>query len=135
MINTNQKRIQTGRPHLQILIQHSFRCIDIYGTVIPSLMYCDNTVMCFNHPSAVSVTINLLNRFTTMSGLGFTFDRKGILNQVFNFLCSLSSKYHKIKQLRLSPIGISQFVNSYHPLKSFFLVSMRNLYNIEMVRS
>eukprot|EP01126_Amoeba_proteus_P037299 TRINITY_DN3844_c0_g1_i1.p1 TRINITY_DN3844_c0_g1~~TRINITY_DN3844_c0_g1_i1.p1 ORF type:complete len:179 (-),score=13.70 TRINITY_DN3844_c0_g1_i1:754-1290(-) len=113
------------------------------GIAIPSLMYCDDTVLCFWHPSAVPSVITLLDTFAKMSRLkinhskctvidksnsnlpfevplhdqvsylGFMFDKERIVNQVYKFLFSLPSKCHKIKSLQLSPIGMNQFTNSY----------------------
>eukprot|EP01126_Amoeba_proteus_P024617 TRINITY_DN24754_c0_g1_i1.p2 TRINITY_DN24754_c0_g1~~TRINITY_DN24754_c0_g1_i1.p2 ORF type:complete len:136 (-),score=7.32 TRINITY_DN24754_c0_g1_i1:15-422(-) len=84
-------------------------------------MYCDDTVMYFQLPSVVTIVlVGLLDKFAMMSGLGFTFDKKGIVNQVSNFLRSLPNKYHEIKQFFLSPIGMSQFVNLYVLSKTTF---------------
>eukprot|EP01126_Amoeba_proteus_P063181 TRINITY_DN867_c0_g1_i16.p1 TRINITY_DN867_c0_g1~~TRINITY_DN867_c0_g1_i16.p1 ORF type:complete len:216 (-),score=16.04 TRINITY_DN867_c0_g1_i16:470-1117(-) len=130
-----------------VLEQMPLSLAKIYGSVIPSLMYCDDTVMCFRSPSVV---VKVLDEFSAMSGLkinrskcavidnsgsnlqfeiplcekvqylGFSFDKDGLINQSCKFLKSLPDKYHEIKHLRLSPIGMSQFTNSYILAKTTF---------------
>eukprot|EP01126_Amoeba_proteus_P060897 TRINITY_DN8112_c0_g1_i1.p1 TRINITY_DN8112_c0_g1~~TRINITY_DN8112_c0_g1_i1.p1 ORF type:complete len:260 (+),score=4.39 TRINITY_DN8112_c0_g1_i1:67-780(+) len=113
-------------------------------------MYCDDTVLCLQHSTVVTSALELLDEFAAMSGLrinrskctiidnadsnlqfdvptreqvlylGFSFDKNGIVNLSCKFLQLLPSKYHETKQLRLSPIGMSQFTNSYILSKSTF---------------
>eukprot|EP01126_Amoeba_proteus_P014635 TRINITY_DN16471_c0_g1_i28.p1 TRINITY_DN16471_c0_g1~~TRINITY_DN16471_c0_g1_i28.p1 ORF type:complete len:166 (-),score=8.15 TRINITY_DN16471_c0_g1_i28:469-966(-) len=43
--------------------------IKVHGIAIPSLMYCDDTVLCLQHPSAIASALELLDEFALMSGL------------------------------------------------------------------
>eukprot|EP01126_Amoeba_proteus_P062835 TRINITY_DN859_c0_g1_i1.p1 TRINITY_DN859_c0_g1~~TRINITY_DN859_c0_g1_i1.p1 ORF type:complete len:168 (-),score=13.65 TRINITY_DN859_c0_g1_i1:492-995(-) len=109
------------------------KIVQIYGWSIPSLMYCDDTTICVNDPTAVIAVLKVLDEFAKMSGLrinrskssiidnsgsnlkfdiptvvtvqylGFKFDKSGLMKQAANFLLSLPDKYHEIQKLRLSP--------------------------------
>eukprot|EP01126_Amoeba_proteus_P021843 TRINITY_DN2223_c0_g1_i6.p1 TRINITY_DN2223_c0_g1~~TRINITY_DN2223_c0_g1_i6.p1 ORF type:complete len:299 (+),score=22.94 TRINITY_DN2223_c0_g1_i6:43-939(+) len=124
--------------------------MSVYGHTIPSLMYCDDTVICVNNPAALSKALNVLNEFAAISGLkvnlskssiidksgvtislpvprvqtvqylGFKFNPDGIIQQSLSFLNNLPDKYWEVQKLNLSLIGMSQFTNSYILSKAIF---------------
>eukprot|EP01126_Amoeba_proteus_P013035 TRINITY_DN15437_c0_g1_i11.p1 TRINITY_DN15437_c0_g1~~TRINITY_DN15437_c0_g1_i11.p1 ORF type:complete len:131 (-),score=5.73 TRINITY_DN15437_c0_g1_i11:197-589(-) len=129
-----------------VLLELSSSLLKVLDSPIPSLMYCDDTVLCFQNSSAIPSALEILDNFVKISGLkinrskcavidnsqsntnfelpqrekvpylGFIFDKNGIVHQSKNFFLSLPSKYHEIRNLHPSPLGMSQFTNLQIPI-------------------
>eukprot|EP01126_Amoeba_proteus_P003220 TRINITY_DN11063_c1_g1_i4.p1 TRINITY_DN11063_c1_g1~~TRINITY_DN11063_c1_g1_i4.p1 ORF type:complete len:182 (+),score=3.05 TRINITY_DN11063_c1_g1_i4:737-1282(+) len=113
-----------------VLSELSSSLLKVLDSPIPSLMYYDDTVLCFQNSSVIPSALKILDNFAKIYSnttfelpqreqvpySRFIFDKNGIVHQSKSFLLSLLSKYHEIRNLRLSPIGMSQFTNSQVPI-------------------
>eukprot|EP01126_Amoeba_proteus_P057363 TRINITY_DN729_c0_g2_i10.p1 TRINITY_DN729_c0_g2~~TRINITY_DN729_c0_g2_i10.p1 ORF type:complete len:139 (+),score=3.07 TRINITY_DN729_c0_g2_i10:260-676(+) len=79
------------------------------------------------------MVLKILDQFVQISGLKVNRSKSSIIDnsgsglkfdiptpQTVQYLLSLPDKYHEIQKLRLSPIGMNHFVNSYILSKSSF---------------
>eukprot|EP01126_Amoeba_proteus_P008531 TRINITY_DN1317_c0_g1_i18.p1 TRINITY_DN1317_c0_g1~~TRINITY_DN1317_c0_g1_i18.p1 ORF type:complete len:107 (+),score=0.17 TRINITY_DN1317_c0_g1_i18:480-800(+) len=69
-----------------ILNHMSKSLIDLHRHLIPSLMYCDETLINVKHPQQISQALSILDSFTAFSGLKFLFDKDRLVPQATKFL-------------------------------------------------
>eukprot|EP01126_Amoeba_proteus_P060725 TRINITY_DN806_c0_g1_i20.p1 TRINITY_DN806_c0_g1~~TRINITY_DN806_c0_g1_i20.p1 ORF type:complete len:184 (-),score=7.14 TRINITY_DN806_c0_g1_i20:279-830(-) len=88
--------------------------VNINGFVIPSLMYCDDTVICTKNPSAIITALSTLKHFAEFSGLKVNrfksviidnsnspvdFGIPKVQSQTARFLKHLPDKYFEIQKV------------------------------------
>eukprot|EP01126_Amoeba_proteus_P008532 TRINITY_DN1317_c0_g1_i2.p1 TRINITY_DN1317_c0_g1~~TRINITY_DN1317_c0_g1_i2.p1 ORF type:complete len:175 (+),score=2.38 TRINITY_DN1317_c0_g1_i2:485-1009(+) len=114
-----------------ILNHMSKSLIDLHRHLIPSLMYCDETLINVKHPQQISQALSILDSFTAFSGLKFLFDKDRLVPQATKFLKDLPLKYYKISKLNPSLLRMKQFTNSYVLSKALFWAQYKPLFPLD----